>query len=139
MSEKIIQELSLQVDKSIQDAKAVADNVERIGTEADKAGIAGKKMGSDVASGLKQAQAASQQLEKTIREQERLTNKWRQELIQVERRQKNVGKGTAEYFRLQKAQKDLNAAIKENVQDIKGLKLQKKDVDANVRNLKRQQ
>ena len=139
MSEDIRQRIDFDVQQGSVTIKDVANDFERVEPAAKKAGQAGQKAGSDIASGLKQAQQESRRLEKTIAEQEKLTQKWRQELLRVETAQKAVGKNKREYFQLQKAAQDLNRAIKENVTDIKALKLDKKQVDSNVKQLKNQE
>jgi len=138
MPEDIRQRLILDVQKTIDDLNKIIGKTEQLGTEVKETGQDGSRAMGDYATALQKAERASRSLEKTINEQERLTNEWRQELVQVEQQQKNVGRGSREYFRLQKAQKDLNRAIKENVRDIKGLRLDKRAIDSNIRDLKRQ-
>lgn len=139
MSEDIRTRLRIDVEQGKATVREVADDFERIEPAAKKAGKAGEKAGKEMAMGLKEAQAESRRLEKTILQQEKLTQEWRKELIRVESAQKNVGKNKKEYFQLQSAAKRLNGAIKENVADIKGLRLDKRQVDGNIKDLKAQE
>lgn len=109
-------------------------------TDAQKAADGIVSSYEDVVKAIGKGEAASKKLTDTILEQEKITAEFRSELAAVEGKLKDLGsKGSAEYFRLTKSQKDLNRAIKENVADTGKLKIDKKVVDSNIKALKSQE
>lgn len=126
---------SRAASKAVKDVGTVSKDTQKAIDEsirsADKYSTALK----NVSTRLDEAKSQSKQLSAAIREQQKISQEFEKELLNVNARLKDVKRFSQEYGQLTSLQKNLSEAIKDNANAIKGLKIDKSNVDATVKSL----
>lgn len=126
----------LEIEDIRRDLEALRGEFKRTTGETEKAAQSVEKSYDDVVGSIAKAEKESRDLTKTILEQEKITAEWKRELAGVENELTKINT-TARKNQLLKEQQRLKNVIRENVSDIRELKVSKKQADESVRNLKR--
>lgn len=133
----IILEFQANTDSIKKELDSLDRDLAKTGQSFTKTGNQISKDLDQVASSLKAAQTESSRLGSIIKEQEKITADFRIELGRLQSEFKKAGgDGTMAGQRIGKSMDSLKVAINENVQAVKKLKIDKRDTDESVRNLK---
>lgn len=126
---------------------ALTDNSKKVAAldtdikDAEKtASVAFSKMGQSAKAygeKIQEAERNQKRLSNTIKEQEQITQEFQRELLLVQERLRGVGRNTVEFQRLTKEADRLKNAIKDNNVALQSLRIDKRNIDQSVNELKR--
>ncbi len=143
-TENIVYNIQTKVNEL---SDALTDNSKKVSSldndikDAEKnASVAFNKMGQSAKAygeKLQEAERNQKRLSNTIKEQEQITVEFQRELLRVEQRLKNAGQNSIEFQKLTKEANRLKDAIKDNNLALKSLKIDKRNIDQSVNELKR--
>lgn len=135
-----ISDINAKLDEVDQKFEKVEDSAKGMGQATEQSSKKAARGLDEVTSSLKKAEAEQKRLTNLIREQEKITGEFRQELIRLTRAYNDAGKsGTVSGLRIKKQMDQLNSSIKDQTVSVQQLKREQAGQAKVVKDLKDQE
>ncbi|MCA1764609.1 MAG: hypothetical protein LC664_16685 [Flavobacteriales bacterium] len=135
-----ITEIQEKLDQLDQRFGTTEKGAEELGDTTTRASKKSARSIDEVTASLRKAEANQKRLTSTIREQEKITSEFRQEMVRLTKQYNEAGKsGTLNGLRIKKQMDALDLSIKDQVISVRQLKREQQESGKNIKNLKNQE